>query len=112
MPVFPEFIDQLPEIDLDLSGVTGRLLQAETHQVAFFRFDQDTVVPDHSHGAQWELVIAGEVVLKTGGRERTYRAGESFFIADGQVHGAVARAGFRSVAFFAQADRYATRSGC
>ena len=36
---------------------------------------------------------------------------ESFFIADGQVHGAVARAGFRSVAFFAQADRYTARSG-
>ena len=111
MPIFPEFVDQLPEIDLDLSGVTGRLLQARDHQVVFFCFDQETVVPDHSHGAQWEVVIAGEVVLRTGGEERNYRAGDSFFIADGQVHGAVVRAGFRSVAFFAQADRYATRNG-
>jgi quercetin dioxygenase-like cupin family protein len=109
MAVFPEFVDRLPLIDLDLPGVTGRLLQAEEHQVAFFRFDQETVVPDHSHGAQWEVVVAGEVLLKTGGEERVYRVGESFFIADGQVHGAVVRAGFRSVAFFAQADRYAVR---
>ena len=111
MPVFPEFVDQLPEIDLDFSGVTGRLLQSKNHQVAFFRFAQETVVPDHSHGAQWEVVIAGEVLLRTGGEEHVYRAGDSFFIAAGQVHGAVVRAGFRSVAFFAQADRYTTRNG-
>ena len=111
MPVFPEFIDQLPQIDLDLPGVTGRLLQAKDHQVAFFRFDQETVVPDHSHGAQWEVVIAGEVVLRTGGEEHNYQAGDSFFIAAGQVHGAIVRAGFQSVAFFVQADRYTIRSG-
>jgi quercetin dioxygenase-like cupin family protein len=109
MDEFPEFIRALPEVDVPIDGVTGHLLQGKRHQVAFIAFDRDTVVPRHSHRAQWELVVAGEVVLEAAGEERTYSAGDSFYLPEGVEHGARVRAGYRAVVFFDQADRYAVK---
>jgi quercetin dioxygenase-like cupin family protein len=103
---FPDFITRLPELDIPFDGSSGHLLQAESQQVAFVRFEKDVQVPEHSHRAQWELVIAGEVKLRMQGEERSYRPGESFYIPEGVVHGADVRAGYRAIVFFDQADRY------
>ena len=61
---FPEFICNLPEVDINLAGVSGHVLQGKRQQAVFLRFDQDVEVPEHSHRAQWELVLAGEVRLR------------------------------------------------
>ena len=106
MSEFPPFIAALPELDLPHPGVTGHLLQGQRHQVAFFAFHADTVVPPHRHRAQWELVVAGEVRLRMPEGERTYRAGQSFYIPEDVEHSAVVSAGYSAVAFFDQVDRY------
>ena len=106
MDHFPEFVTQLPELELPFEGVSGHLLQGESQQVAFVEFYEDTEVPEHSHRAQWEIAVAGEVRLRMGGEERTIRAGESFFIPEGVEHGATVKAGYRAVIIFDQADRY------
>jgi len=106
MSDFPEFITRLPEIDFPFDGVSGTLLQGEDQQAAFARFEDETVVPEHSHASQWELVVAGELCLTVDGVENTYREGDSFFIPAGAVHGAVVGAGYRAVIFFDQSDRY------
>jgi quercetin dioxygenase-like cupin family protein len=103
---FPEFITKLPELDMPLEGVSGHLLQGDTQQVTFVRFDKDVEVPAHSHRAQWELVIAGEVKLTMKGEERTYRQGESFYVPEGIEHSGNVRAGYRAIIFFDQVDRY------
>jgi quercetin dioxygenase-like cupin family protein len=103
---FPEFITKLPELDLPFDGASGHLLQGDNQQVAFARFDKDVEVPMHSHRAQWELVIAGEVKLTMKGEERTYREGESFYIPEGVEHAGHVRAGYRAIIIFDQADRY------
>jgi quercetin dioxygenase-like cupin family protein len=106
MQTFPDFIEKLPELDIPFDGVSGRLLQGESQQVAFVDFEKDVQVPAHSHRAQWELVIAGQLQLTMKGEARTYRQGESFFIPEGVEHGADVKAGYRAVIFFDQADRY------
>jgi quercetin dioxygenase-like cupin family protein len=106
---FPEFINKLPELDIDLPGVSGQILQGETHQVVFIRFDQDVEVPEHSHRSQWELVVNGEVLLRMKGEEQVYTVGQRFFVPDGVPHSASVKAGFRSVVFFDQVDRYSAR---
>ncbi len=103
---FPEFICTLPEVDIQLAGVSGHVLQDKRQQAVFLRFDRDVDVPEHSHRAQWELVLAGEVRLQVQDQERVYRAGDSFFIPKGVPHGATVMAGYRAVIFFDQADRY------
>ncbi len=110
MKDFPDFIQSLPELDLPWEGVSGHLLQGEKQQVAFVRFDQDTSVPAHSHRAQWELVIAGEVELTIEGKEKTYRPGESFYISEGVEHAGNVSAGYRAVIFFDQVDRYKAKT--
>ena len=109
MTDFPQFIRGLPGVAVPFEGVTGFLLQGESQQVAFLEFETDVDVPEHSHNAQWELVIDGEVELTMEGRTDTYRAGQSFYVPAGIPHGAIVRAGYRSIIFFDQADRYQTR---
>lgn len=106
---FPEFIHSLPELDIPIEGVSGHLLQGAAHQVAFVHFESAVDVPEHSHRAQWELVISGSVRLRRGGTEETYSAGQSFFVPAGEEHGAFVNAGYRAVIFFDQADRYAAK---
>lgn len=109
MQDFPEFIRALPELDLPFEGVTGYLLQGEAQQVAFVHFEGDTSVPKHSHRAQWEMVISGEVCLEMEGEKRVLSSGDSFYVPAGVEHGAEVRAGYRAVIFFDQADRYAAK---
>ena len=106
MAVFPEFITNLPEMDVPFEGASGHLLQGETQQVVFIRFEVDADVPEHSHRSQWELVVAGEVELTMLGETRTYKEGERFFVPEGALHSARAKAGYRAVVFFDQVDRY------
>lgn len=84
-------------------------MQGEDQQAAFVRFEDETVVPEHSHAAQWELVVAGELRLTVDGVENIFREGDSFFVPAGAVHGAVVGAGYHAVIFFDQADRYQTK---
>lgn len=106
MDQFPEFVTQLPELDLPFDGVNGYLLQGQKQQVAFVAFHEETEVPEHSHRAQWEICVGGEARLRMGGEEKTIRAGDSFYIPEGVEHGATVGAGYRAVIIFDQVDRY------
>jgi quercetin dioxygenase-like cupin family protein len=108
---FPSFFDKLPEVDLDLPGFTGRVVQGPDQQVVLMTFDEDVEVPMHSHAEQWELVVAGEVELTIGDETRTYRAGDSFHIPGGVTHGGTVKAGYRAVAFFDEPERYRAKGG-
>ena len=110
MTDFPQFIRDLPAVDVPFPGITGYLMQGENQQVAFLQVETDVDVPEHSHNAQWELVIDGEVELRMGGKTTTYRAGDSFYIPVGETHGAKVHAGYRAIVFFDQADRYNTKA--
>ena len=103
---FPDFIRALPEVNLPFPGCHGWLIQGPDHQVVFVGFDRTTAVPEHSHAEQWELVLAGEVVLDRDGVSRTYRAGDDFFIGAGVRHSAVVSAGYRAMMIFNSQDRY------
>ena len=109
MDDFPPFIRTMPDIDVPFEHVTGHLMQGEQQQVAFLRFHEDTVVPEHTHRAQWELVIEGEVALTAWGKETTFRAGDTFYLEEGEPHSALVKAGYRAVVFFDQTDRYGTK---
>ena len=107
MDEFPPFVLDLPRIAIPLEGVTGCLIQGSHQQVAFVHFSEETVVPRHSHRAQWELAITGEVRLEVEGGTHTYGPGESFYIPEGIEHGALVGADYRAIIIFDQPDRYA-----
>jgi len=106
---FPKPILELPEVNIPFEGARGYLSQGEDEQVIFMEFEKDVEIPEHSHESQWEIVVAGKVDYYEGGVKHTYKRGDRFFIPKGTKHSAKVYAGYASVAFFNQKDRYMKR---
>ena len=104
--IFPHPILNLPEADIPLEGVKAYLAQGETYQIIFMEFEKDVVIPEHSHESQWEIVLRGKVDYYEEGATYTYRKGDRFFIPSGTKHSAKVYAGYASVVFFNQKERY------
>ena len=104
--IFPEPIRNLPQADISLDGIKAYLSQAENHQILFMEFTEETQVPEHSHEAQWGVVLAGKIDLTIGGIKHTYSKGDSVFIPKGAKHSAKIHAGYADISFFNEKDRY------
>ena len=104
--IFPEPIRNLPEADIPLNGIKAYLSQAENHQIIFMEFSEDVELPEHSHEAQWGVILAGKIDLTIDGVQRTYSKGDSVFIPKGTKHSAKIYAGYADISFFNQPDRY------
>ena len=107
---YPENITSLPLADIPLEGVTGWLAQAPDRQVVFFDIEPVGVIPPHSHGEQWGIVVEGEMELTIGGETRTYGPGDSYHIPAGVVHSATFHTRVRVIDVFADRDRYRARA--
>jgi quercetin dioxygenase-like cupin family protein len=103
---FPAEINDLPEIEVAFPGVRGRLLQGPGQQLVFFDIDPIGEVTPHSHGAQWGVVLDGEIELTIGDDTRIYHKGDTYFIPSGVVHSARFRSRARVIDFFAEPSRY------
>ncbi len=103
---YPDIIHSLPEIDLPLADVSGYLLQGENNQLVFFDFKEETLIPEHSHGAQWGIVVDGSIEMTIGEETKTYRKGDSYFIPSKTPHSGIAKKGFKAIDFFEDKGRY------
>jgi len=110
MTGFPKIIQSLPEAEAPFRDITLWLLRGPTASAIFVESHADSEVPEHSHGAQWGIVVAGELVLTIGGTTRTYRPGEEYLIPAGVPHAAKLRAGVRVIDFFDDPNRYRPKS--
>jgi quercetin dioxygenase-like cupin family protein len=75
----------------------------------FYEIPDGVEVPEHAHGAQWGVVIAGSVEFTIGGETRTYERGDTYYVPDGVAHRATIHPGFVGIDVFADADRYRPR---
>jgi quercetin dioxygenase-like cupin family protein len=107
--VYGPIIESLPDADIPVAGVRGKLLQSEHGQLVFFEIEPWAKIPDHSHGAQWGTVIQGEMSLTISGQTKRYKPGETYFIPAGAVHGAVFHTRTYVVDLFADIARYKTK---
>lgn len=103
---YPDIIYNLPDADIPMKGVRGKLLQAGDFQLVFFDIDPVGEIPPHSHGAQWGVVLEGEMELVVDGAKKTFRKGETYFIPAGAVHSATFCTHFRALDLFAEPNRY------
>lgn len=107
--LFPEPIRKLPEADMPFSDYEAYLSQGEDHQIIFMRFNEDIDLPEHSHEAQWGIVLEGKIELTIDGVKNTYTKGDRYFIEKDVKHFGKIYAGYADMTFFNQKDRYTTK---
>lgn len=104
--IFPEIINHHPQADIPVKGLQSRLIQAGDQQFIFMEFDEDFEISDHSHEAQWGVVLAGEMEITIAGETKTLTKGDSYFIPKDVVHSARIKKGYKDMTLFNQKDRY------
>ena len=107
---FPEMIEQLPDVDIQLEGVRGKLLQAGGQQIVFFELEPIGRIPPHSHGAQWGIVVSGEIELRIGASTRVVRKGDSYYIPAGVEHEARILIPSQVIDMFDEPERYQAKA--
>jgi quercetin dioxygenase-like cupin family protein len=103
---FPVIIKNLPEADLHFPGVKGWIFQGNDNQVGFFDIAALGEVEEHSHGAQWGIVLEGEMELTINGQAKMYRKGDTYYIPAGAPHSGNFSTQVRTIDFFDDNDRY------
>jgi mannose-6-phosphate isomerase-like protein (cupin superfamily) len=106
---WPDFVRALPEAELPFDGLRGWLLESESGQVLFMEADVEVIVPQHSHGNQWGVVIEGTIDLTIGEETQTYTRGATYIIPTGTPHRARIHPGFRAIDYFVDRNRYRVR---
>lgn len=106
---YPPMVGALPDADIPLPGVHGKLLQADGRQAVFFDIEPIGGIPPHRHSAQFGVVLDGEMSLTIGGETRRYRRGDSYHIPAGVEHSAVFHTRVRVLDLFDEPARYRPR---
>lgn len=104
--LFTKPIIDLPEADIPINGVKAFLSQGSNHQIVFMEFSEDVEVPEHTHESQWGIILGGKIELTIDGIKNLFVKGDRFFIDKNIKHSAKIYAGYASMEFFNQADRY------
>jgi len=100
---------RLPEAESPIREVRIRLLRGPAASATFWEALDDAVVPEHSHGDQWGIVVEGELSLTIGRETRMYRRGDEYFIPAGTPHSARLPRGLRVIDVFDDPDRFRAR---
>lgn len=111
MRPFPEWMKAFPEAQTPFSDLEGRLLASPHGQAVFFRAEEDFEVPSHAHGAQWGIVVVGNLELTVEGETRAYGVGDTYSIGAGETHSARLSAGTCVIDIFQDPDRYEPKAG-
>ena len=106
---FPDIITELPEADIPIEGMHSYIFQGADQQIIFMHFEHDVEVSEHSHEAQWGVVLDGEIELTIDGIQHTFTKGDSYFIPKNTLHSARIKKGYRDITLFNQKDRYKTK---
>ena len=106
---YPEMITNLPEADIPFDGVRGWLMQSETQQLVFMDIDPIGGIPEHSHGAQFGVVLEGEMTLTVEGVATRYKKGDSYAIPAGAVHSAEIHTAVKVIDMFDENARFSVK---
>lgn len=110
MNEYPEMVTSLPQADIAFKGIQGWLFQGRDQQIVFMKIEPIGNVTEHTHGAQFGMVLDGEMSLTIGGTTRIYRKGDTYFIPKGVPHSAVFLSEVFVVDFFDEPERYKVKT--
>lgn len=100
---FPESVRRLPYARL--AGADVYVHDAGATQILFMEVPRDraeVVVPRHTHGVEWGIVVEGEIEMTLGETVESHPAGTVHLIPAGLPHSFRFRPGTSSVHYFAE----------
>jgi len=103
---FPPIITQHAKAKMPIDGINSHLIDAGEQQFIFMEFNEDTEIGDHSHEAQWGVVLEGEMDLKIYGELKKLKKGDSYYIPKDTIHSAKIKAGYKDLTLFNEKERY------
>ena len=107
----PSFLEKLPQARMSFPEARGWISQSTDHQIVFLSFPAGTKAAPHSHGAQWGVVLSGEMLLTIGPETRRYGVGDWHHVPSGVVHSAEFLADTLLMDVFEDVDRYRANEG-
>jgi quercetin dioxygenase-like cupin family protein len=107
--IYPDFVRNLPEVDMPIEGIRAWLLEDGSCQMVLFDIQQTAVVPPHKHCAQWGVMLEGEMDLTIDGVTRRVIKGDRYFIPADTVHSAIFRTRVNVIDLFDAGDRYKSK---
>jgi quercetin dioxygenase-like cupin family protein len=106
---FPDFVRALPMVDSPIASLRGWMLRTEQALAMFYEIPEGVELPEHAHGAQWGVILAGRIDFTIDGVTRSYGPGDTYVVPTGAPHSATIHPGFVGIDVFADADRYRAR---
>lgn len=103
---FPDIVTELPEADIPFSGIKGWIMQSKDKQIIFMDIEPIGKVNEHSHKAQFGVMLEGEMSLTIAGKTKRYKKGDTYFIPEGVLHSAVFHSQVKVMDMFDQKTRY------
>ena len=95
--MFHEIIKKVPLRDYGIEGLEVHVDHISTGTVYFVNAEKEVVFPEHSHAAQWTIVVTGSCTFTANGESKVYNAGETYFIPAGLKHQITLHAGYSEV---------------
>lgn len=105
-----DFFDRFQRAQTPFERVDTALFSEERGTLVFQTFDEETLVPEHEHDAQWGVVLAGQLDLTVEGEQCTIGPGESYHIEPHRRHSAIAAAGTQLIDIFADPHRFTAKT--
>jgi len=102
---FPQFIQQLPRPDSPFA-IDARIVPSDHVLTMFYSMHDDLEIPEHRHGPQWGVVLAGTLEMEIEGVVTRYGVGDTYYVGDDVPHIARVTAGYQGIDVFADAHRY------
>lgn len=102
---FPDIVTRLPEADIPFKRFKGWILQGEDAQIVFLETEA-TDEESHSHGAEYLMLMEGEVTVFFEGKDHYCRAGDTLFIPDQAAHSAILHKPERAVGYYYDRQRF------
>ncbi len=103
---FPDLITGLPQADIPFKGVRGWILQGDDQQIVFMDIAPIGKVDEHTHSAQFGVLLDGEMSLTVNGKTTRHKKGDSYFIPEHVPHSAVFHTQVKVMDMFNEKERY------
>ena len=97
MTFLPDIITKIPNRDYGIEDLEVHVDHTSTGTVYFVSATKEVPFPEHSHAAQWTIVVSDECRFTANGKTTVYRQGETYFIPAGLKHQLTLCAGYSEV---------------